>query len=227
MTTALELITDALVTASVLGINEAVQSEDAEFALRTLNGMVDGMATGPTWAYSTSEVVYSLPANTQTRTIGPSQQINVDRPMRLETGCYTRISGIDRPLAVVDFQDYAGAALKSTQSTWPSCVYYDARWPTGMLYFWPVGSACELHLFIHQRISEFADVSTAYNLPPAHRRALVLMLAEDLALRYGRELTPSLRLASANAQRALRRANLVVPTLKTEHSGSDWWVPPQ
>lgn len=229
MTTALQIITDALGKIGVLGAGDTMQSEDAQLALAMLNGIVDAWSNEPYSAYTVSEVTCNLNAGDYTKTIGPGQQIDVARPMRLEVGGFTRQANIDRSVDVWSYRDYNEITLKSVSATWPQGIYYDGGFPVGNIYMWPkVGIACTLHLMLQVRITQFDDLATDYSLPPGHKRTLGLCLAQELAPVYGRQLPPAIERQAANAKRLLKRSHVMVPDLRSglEPRG-DWWVPPR
>ena len=226
MTTANDIIGDALGKLGIASPGDAHSAEDVQLGLTSLNRLVDAMALTPSAAYAVSEVVTSVTAGAQSLTIGAAQQIAIARPVRLEPGCFTRLGGIDTPLRVVDFSEYAAAVQKSLGSTYADVVYYDRQMPTGRVYLWPAPAACALHLQVAQVISEFTGLHTAYTLPPGFRSALGYMLAEELAPDFGATLQPATIRRSYAAQRAVRRANTNIPHLGVVGAPAHgWWVP--
>lgn len=214
MTTANQLISDALVLIGVLGGAETVNGNDAVTGLRVLNRMLDAWRQQPNMATHSAWVQFTLPANTTTRTIGPSGQINVARPIKLELGCFTRYQGIDNPLTVVERDQYANVDLKSEAGSWPSSVYYEPASPIGTLYFWPLaGSNVEVFLAVRTQLTKFANLTTDYTLPDGYESAIVASLAERLAPVFERPVPPDVRAEASSARRALKRANAKVPTL--------------
>ncbi len=215
MTTANQLISDALFDLGVLGGAETVNGNDAMLGLRVLNRMLDAWRQQPHMATHSTWVQFTLPGNTQTRTIGPSGQVNVARPTELEIGSFVRYQGIDQPLTIATRDQYGAEDLKTLAGSWPSAVYYEPSAPIGTLYFWPLaGSSVDVFLAVRSQLSKFADLTTDYTLPDGYEAAIVPSLAERLARPFERVASPDLKLEAANARRALKRTNAKVPELE-------------
>jgi hypothetical protein len=212
MTTSLTIIKDAMVEIGAIGMVDTPEPEDSAHALRLLNRMIDALGVRGVYAYHTDWIVYTLPAATQTRTIGSGGNINTTRPVRLETGSFTRVSSIDRELKIATRDQWAMISQKTLDRSWPEWVYYEASSPLGTLHFWPQG-ACDVHLAIQQRLTAFADLSTDYTLPPGIEDMLTLSLSERLCRPFGRPIPGTLAQAAANARRAVKTANAQVPEL--------------
>ena len=214
MTTALEIIESAMGKINMLAAGETVSAEDADLCLSRLNSLVDAWGLESLMAYTTTETVFTLPANTTSRTIGAAQQINVARPVRIELGSFVRVGSNDYPLDAVGEPDYNGIALKSTQNGWPSKCHFDGGSPTGNVFFWPPASqSVEVHLVTLAPLSQFADTATDYTLPTGYKRALEFNLAIEIAPDFRAQVNPYVAGAAANSKRLIKRMNLSVPQL--------------
>lgn len=198
----------------IIGSADVVSGNDATVSLRVLNRMIDGWTQHPFLATHSAFISFALPANTQTRTIGPSGQVVSERPIKIEIGAYTSMGGIDQPLTVIERDVYAGIDLKTSQGSWPSVVYYEPASPAGALYFWPLaGASVTVNLPVRVQVSQFADLTTEYTLPDGYEAAIVPSLAEKLAPYFERAV-PAEVVRSANAARqVLKRANAKVPQM--------------
>lgn len=214
MTTALEIIESAMGKINMLAAGETVSAEDADMCLSRLNSLVDSWGIENLMAYTSTETVFTLPANTTSRTIGAAQQINVARPVRIELGSFVRISDNDYPLDAVGEVDYNGIALKSTQSGWPSKCHFDGGSPTGNVYFWPPASqSVEVHLVTLAPLALFADTATDYTMPTGYKRALEFNLATEIAPDFRAQVSTFVVSAAANAKRAIKRMNHKTPQM--------------
>lgn len=213
MTQAATLIKDALVDIGAIGTVETPEADDAALCLRRLNRMLDE------WKLSTLQAahyeVFSLPAGTQTRTIGTSGQVNVTHPVRIETGSFVRIGSSDYPLHVASRDQWAAICEKTLDGAWPAWVYYESSVPLGTLNFWPQG-ACEVHLAVRSAFTAFADLTTNYTLPEGAEGAIFKNLKEILCAPYNRPLTADIVTGASNARNALKRAHYTVPELVIE-----------
>ena len=215
MTTANTLIADALGSLGVLGSSGAsVNGNDLTLSLRVLNRMLDAWRQQPNMATHAAWVSFTLPANTATRTIGPSGQVDTVRPISLEIGSYSTFGGIDRELRTMERDQYAAIENKALAVTYPEHVYLEAASPLGTLYFWPLaGSAVTVKLAVRSQLATFADLTTDYTLPDGYEAAIVPSLAEKLAPYFERAVPPIVARDAAAGRAAIKRSNAKVPTL--------------
>jgi len=218
MTTATQIIERAYTVIGYKDPAEALDGQDANYALSVLNDLIDSWNTQTLYIYTTTEVVATTSG--KPITIGPAQTIATPRPVRLPTGSFARISGIDYPITWLDTEQYQSIVLKSTAATIPIYGFYDGGAPTGNLYFWPYQTtATEYHILVETQLTQWTALATDVTLTPGYNRALVYSLAEELAPGL-RELSPLVMKTAANARRAIRQANVVVPTLKYSDNGT-------
>lgn len=116
------------------------------------------------------------------------------RPLRITnafTRIYTQGSGLDYPIEIVDQARYVEIGFKAIQAPWPIVLWYNPTMPLGTLFFYqnPSGSA-QVFLYTDFILTNFADLTTAVNLPQGYSRALKRALARDLAPEYGAIWTP-------------------------------------
>ena len=212
MPTALQIIDRAYSLIGLKAAGEPLSADDANYALGALNSMVDSWNSQRLYIASVQEVVATISA--VTATIGTSAAFATTRPIALELGAYSLISGVSYPITLIDSATYAAIISKTATATFPTHVYYDKAVPTGTLYFWPVPSAAvEVHLVVQTQLASFADLSTTYTLAPGYQRAIEYSLAEELEPGIR---TPSMKLEkqAANARRVVKRTNVVVPQLQ-------------
>jgi len=211
MTTANDLINAAYVRIGFKDPSDALSGQDAAYALDALNDMIDHWNTQKLMIVTVQEVATNISG--QTVTIGPSATINVDRPVKMEDGAFTRSGGVDYPLKWIQREEYNALPLKNVFSTFPEYGYYDAALPTGTIYLYPYSTATiALHLQLQVQLSEFADLTTSYDLAPGYRRAIYLSLCEELADGL-RPLDPSIVRRASLARKAIKRTNARVPIL--------------
>jgi len=180
MTTANVLVTRAYDLIGYKDPSEALSGADASAGLDALNSMVDAWAVNALYVYATTYVTQSVSG--QSVTIGPGATINITRPVRVPAGGFFRSGDIDYSFEMIGRVQYEAFVLKSIDSPWPRFAYYEPSSPAGTLYFYPaVAATGELHLPVEQRITEFANLTTDYTLPPGYRAALEYSLAEELA----------------------------------------------
>jgi hypothetical protein len=211
MTTALQIIDRAYALLGYKAAGEALSSDDADYALDALNAMLDGWNTQSMCIVSADEIVGTVSG--VSATVGPGLTFDTPRPVDVLTGSFTRSAGIDYPVKWIDRETYANISLKTVQSTFPQYAYYDANMPTANVYFYPAPAApVDFHLAVQVQLTAFADLATDYPLAPGYLKALQYSLAEELAPGV-KELSMMVIRTAANARRAIRRSNVVVPQL--------------
>lgn len=185
MSTANDIINRALRSLSVIGQGESADADQAADALVSLNDMVAAWANESLMLYQVSQDVITLVPSKKDYTIGEgAYDVNSVRPMRIE-GAFIRQGGEDIPVTIVDRAAYRSIAQKSTQSTYPQWLYYDAGYPASTIRLWETPStAYSLYVDSLKPLTSFATLGAAVSLPPGYERALRLNLAVELMPEY-------------------------------------------
>lgn len=221
MTTVADFLTLALTDAGILGQGQIAAATDINNAFTRANWLL------AQWNRKRWLVFHllDLPLTTTgavSYTIGPGQQFNTPRPDRLEDGNFLRqlnTSGgqqVDYPLQLISSrEDYNRIRLKS-MGTWPSVIFYDSGWPTGLIYPWPVPQAnlYELHLLVKSQLTAFTALTQTINFPPEYEVALSYNLQVRLRVAYRMPADPAMIALAKDALNVIRLANVQVPTMK-------------
>ena len=114
------------------------------------------------------------------------------------------------PLALIGPDEYFTIAMKASSSFYPTHLYYNAEYPLGIIYVYPVPSVVNpLHLIYRKAFTEVSQLSDVLALPPGYEMALRYNLAVELAPEFG-VAVPALVLDRAAKSKAI---------LKTTNSG--------
>lgn len=223
ITTAGDLITLALKTSGVLGVGQTALAEDANDALTILQGMI-GSWNRRRWLIPHELDVYFQSTGALSYTVGASGNFNCPRPskimaafMRLSPGANGQPSSqsVDYPLEVIKArEDYNQIAVKGI-GTFPQFVFYDATFPLGTIYFWPVpASTFELHIAVMDQLTSLPTLKTSINLAPEYQDALLYSLAKRIRTVY--QLPPDDRLdgLAAECLQTIRTANSQIPRMR-------------
>lgn len=211
MPTALSIVNRAAEIIGYKDPDEALSGNDANNFLGILNSLLDSWNTQRLYIVTVARVTATVSANPAT--IGTGQTFNVTRPVRIEPGCFTRISNIDYPIEVIDRERYALIPDKTTTGSFPDVLYYEPGLPTGNVFFYPVPvSGVSVHLQVQTQLTAFADLGTDYNLAPGYKKALEYSLAEELAPGR-RPLEQQVMRQAAIARRAIKTTNFESPQL--------------
>lgn len=228
MATALSLIESAMSKIGMLAAGETVSAEDAAVGILRLNALMDSLENEGFFAYATADTIFTLPANTTSRTIGPAMQIALTRPVKLLSGSFCRIGVNDYPLDPISEPEYNAISLKSSVGSVSPCVaFYDGGTPTGNVYFWPVAAtSVEVHLITPTASTQATDTTTSFVLPPGYQRYIEFALAIDLAPDFNTTPNPAIIGAAANAKRQIKRTNARTPQLTLDRLSSGYGASP-
>jgi len=214
VTTANQIIGQALGLIGVRSANDPVSGGDAALCFERLNTLLDALKINPLNSYATIALTGTLAANTSTLTIGPTGTIAVaERPARIESAFFTA-GNLDYVVQSVTEEQYDAITLKAVSGLGPDFFYYEASLLNGVLSVYPRASAAiTLTLQVLTQVSEFADLTTDYDLAPGYRRYFAYLLAQEVAPDFERDVPPMVARGAANARRSVQRMNHVVPQL--------------
>lgn len=205
MTTALTLITDALIEIGAHDLGQSVPAEDAALGLRYLNRIMERWSNSPSMFPVLPET--SVPMNgAASYTIGPAGNVVSARPLRIDRATFV-LGDVEYPVNVLSRQEWDAIAVKDVTGAPVSDIWYDAANTNARVYVYPKAASGTLKLDAPTLLGTFASTSTVLDLPAGYESALVLTLASDLAGAFQRPVTPDLRVRTAGAVRVLKRTN--------------------
>jgi len=219
MTTAREIITDALRDINAVGVGQTPLAQNIQDGFRRLNAML-GQWRAQRWTVYHLLDLSKVATGATYYTIGSGGDFNVSvPPPKIEAAYIRQLQGtlsVDYPLTQIPtYEDYSRVPVKALQA-FSSAFFYDTSWPLGKIYFWPIPNddSYEVHIIVRDVLTSFATLNTVLNLPPEYEEALRMQLAKRLAPTYGKDLSP---LYLANAKTALgmvKTSNLQIPLLE-------------
>lgn len=217
--TPVRLIQLILRDAGVTGVGQTPRAEDNTDVFDTLNMMLDEWATKRWLVYHLVSVSVAT-TGAQSYTIGAGGTFNTTRPDQVQAAFFRSTSNPAQPVDYVladigSREDYNRIAIKSV-GTWPSYYWYDAAYPLGVLYPWPVPSAGigELHLSLKQPLTQFADLTTDIALPPVYINALRWCGAQRIRPMYQLPKSQQIDDLARAALAAVRGPNIQIPTMR-------------
>jgi len=153
-------------------------------------------------------------------TVGPGQQFDVARPDRLEAARIIQNNppvpnDVGWPLHIVQsMEDYNNIRLQHLGSL-PRYVFYDAAWPIGKIFFWPIPNFSYTgRIITKQQFTALDNLSDVLDFPPEYNRAIRFTLQDELISAYKLPPDPMVSARAMGAVDVIRRANLQIPTLK-------------
>jgi len=229
-TTGNALVRDAFTLLGVFAPSETIPADDAIYGLSVLNDLVDGWIVEELTIPFVLREVFTVTANQQTYTYGPSGEFNSTRPTRL-SGAGLLLAGstpeIEIPRAVLTEDGWEALQIKTLPNLLWTSVYYNPTYAgeTGTLSLWPIPTtgANSCVCYRPSPVAGFAALATTYDLPPGATKALKYNLAVELAGPYGQPPTPALAMLAPKSLASFKRSNYkltdlpVDPALTTMH----------
>jgi hypothetical protein len=222
------LLTQALIIAGVVGIDESVEPAISSMALDFANDLIAQWQHERYMVYQLVDYGFAS-TGAQSYTVGAGQNFNINpRPDRLEYAFLRQLSNngmpapnagtqpFDWPLEVIDaYEDYAAIRLK-TLGTFSAAVFYDPGWPVATLKPWPVPqqSIYELHILCKQTLPRFPNLQASVAFPPEYGAALKWCLARRFKVGFQMPADSSLNGLAAQGKNIIRKANAQIPTLR-------------
>lgn len=222
------MLTDALETGGIVGLDEAPEQMVINKALRVANRMISQWQHERYMVYQLVDYgVVSTGANYYS--VGQGQPFNINPPPdRLEYAFLRQVSGsgqppinggsepFDWPLDVIDaYEDYAAIRLKNL-GTFSAAVFYDPGFPLARLLPWPIPQATiyELHILVKQTLARFINLEQSIVFPPQYEAAMEWCLARRLRAAFQLPADMTINELAAQAKNTIRKANVQVPTLR-------------
>ena len=220
---AYDLITDAFAELNVFLPGESVPNGDAQFGLRSLNGLLGSWAQQHLTIPSTARLLFDLVADqggpTTPYSIGSGGDFDTPRPanpaaLRGAALAMVTTPAFELPIDVLSPAEWQGLLNKTLSGSLPTMLFYDPTFTAGLgaIYLWPqpTDTTNQLVLYLDTALSTFADLTTAYQLPPGYRDALAFSLAARLATPYGRSVSQELTMKADKAVSLIKRGNVTL-----------------
>lgn len=181
-----------------------------------LNQWVSGLSTQRLSIYYVPRITKNLTAGTASYTVGSGGDIDIVRPLWIDRANLiydtSQSPSTEILMRMYSDQEWQLVAQKSLTATYPTGVYYDYSYSSGLsrIYVWPIptSSATQLVLYAPQQaLSEFATLTTPYTFPPGYERMLRTNLACEISPMYQVAVTPDLRRQAQESLADVKRAN--------------------
>lgn len=227
------LVNLALKLCGVGGVGVDPSAEDSNDAFTLLNMMLAEWQTKRWLVYSLVDTAVAS-TGAISYSVGPTSDFAIARPDRLEAAFFRM--NVTSPTAQVDYpvrllqarEDYNRITLK-TLTTFPLIAFYDAEYPVGNVFFWPVPPAgeYEMHITTKTAIGAFSGLTQTVSLPPNYQNALLYNLAERLLTLYRLPMDPAITGIAKGSLEAIRLSNAQIPKARldpnlTPKRGGSW-----
>ena len=210
MATANDQINGALRLIGQLAEGETPSAETSQDALAAMNQMIDSWNTERLSIYTTQDQVFTWPASTIHRTLGPSGDFVGNRPVLLDDSTYFRDPGtnVSYGIKIINQQQYDGIAVKTVTSTYPQVMWINMDYPNMDMYVFPVPTrALEWHFISVDELTQPATLATELSFPPGYLRAFKYNLACEISAEFGVEPSAQVQRIAMSSKRNIKRIN--------------------
>ena len=210
METAGDIINGSLRLLGVLAEGETPSAETSQDALRAMDQMIDSWNTERLAVFSTQDQVFTWPAATLSRTLGPSGDFVGNRPILLDDATYFKdpSTGVSYGIKMINQQQYDGIAVKTVSSTFPQVIFTNMTYPDIEMFIYPRPTRdLEWHFISVEELTQPATLNTTLSFPPGYLRAFRYNLACELAPEFGVEPPPQVQRIAMYSKRNLKRIN--------------------
>ncbi len=219
MTTARDIITLALNDAGVFGMGQTPGAEDINNGLIRLQDMMSQWQRVRWLIWHLVDV--ECPATGATSyNIGPGEVLDFARPDRLEAARIIQNNppspnDVGWPLGIIQSKERYNNIRLQHLGSFPNYIFYDAAFPIGKVYPWPLPSSLyTLRVIIKEVLQTFATLNDVLAMPPEFSRAIRYNLQEEFLSAYKLPPDPLLTKRAAAALNIIRNANFQMPTLQ-------------
>jgi hypothetical protein len=209
-TSAGDQINGAMRLIGMLAEGETPSAAASQDALSAMNQMIDSWNTERLSVFSTQDQIFTWPASTQSRTLGPTGNFVGNRPVLLEDSTYFRdaATNVSYGIKIINQQQYNGIAVKTVTSTYPQIMWVNMTYPDIEMYVYPVPlRPLEWHFVSVEELTQPAVLATTLSFPPGYLRAFKYNLACEIAAEFGVEPSPQVQRIAMTSKRNLKRIN--------------------
>lgn len=141
--------------AGVLGVGQTLLDQDINDGFILLNRMLSQWQKRR-WLVPNLIDISALGNGQISNLIGPGQYYNSARPDKIQAAYFKQLNSnnlvnndVSYPLRPIwSYEDYALIQLKNL-TTWPTCFFYDGKFPNGNVFIWPIpDQTYEIHLIV-------------------------------------------------------------------------------
>lgn len=218
-----QLLTDALMDAGVVGIDEAIENPMLNRAFRAANNFIaETNRSRYMLFYLRTYGVTSTGA--ESYSVGNGQQFDTgqSRPDRIEFAVLRQNSSagpnsgpFDWPLQIIPAaENYQAIRLKQL-GTFSRAIFLETSWPVGYVKPWPIPQAgiYEVRVTFKELLMLFPNLQFQLAMPPEYQSYLQYGLAKRFRSNYQLPPDAELNAMAAQAKNSIRLANVQVPIL--------------
>lgn len=209
--TATEIIYGSLVDIGEVGAGEVASTDDLDYGLVRLNGIIDSWSTERLSLYAVVHALLTLIANQQDYTMGPSAAdfTSEGRPVLIQTMSIV-LGGttIRFPMNILTAKQWAMIPEKGLSGKLPTDVYVDNQFPNLGFHLAPIPTVAQgIEIFYWAALTQFPDLTTDVGFPPGYMDALKYTLMLHLSPAYEKPIDPAILALAQSKKAAIQTLN--------------------
>lgn len=220
MSTARDLIYGSLRLIGAVATGEVPSASEQVDALSVLNDMLDSWTLESLMIVSKIKETFVLIPGQQTYTMGVGGNFNTSRPLEIQRAAIIDTTNPpinEIPVAIINLDQWANIAIKSTNSYYPTMLYPEGTSPLETLNLWPIPSiAVSLAIYSWKPLTSIATPNTVITVPPGYAKALRYNLAIELAPEYGKQPDQAIVAGALESKENIKRKNIKPLYLETD-----------
>lgn len=223
------ICTEAAQELGVIAAGDTLQQPMASMFLSQLARLVDDWNANRAMIFATDFLTFTFTPGLNPHTIGPTGTWVVDeRPVQIEAAVVvlsSGVTGVNAPQIRIHDQNvgiptwFSSLTTPNIQTSYPTDAYYNATWPNGSFYLWPVpATAYDCQIQVRMPLGSFT-LDTVFSMPQGYRSAMTLTLAENASSLFPNTLTAKLERRAVDARNAIAANNTGGGALSTQDPG--------
>jgi hypothetical protein len=197
-----------LLVQRIRNFNQTASVDDIATCQIALNNLLDEMNSAGISVYSTAPVLFVLSTGQASYSVGPGGNINIPRPVKVESWNIRTSSGQAIGGKPVDALEFAMlAADRSAQGARVKALNYDAAFPLASVHLYPIPNGGTLELWVWSQLAPITNFASALNYPPGYLQAIVYNLAMAIGPKFERPVDPGIKIIADGALAALGATN--------------------
>lgn len=152
--------------------------------------------------------------------VGPGQPLNTPRTDQIEAAFIRQVipsspTPVDFPLRVLSSrEEYSRITLKTLAAAPPDCLWFDAGFPTGLVYPWPLpSSAWQLHIVVKGILNSVDNLTDDTGMPDEYQEAIYANLYIRLCSAFRLPQDKMIVKMAKKGMQTIRASNAQIPVM--------------
>jgi len=214
--TASDLVRAAMRLIQVSSSDTDITAAELDDGIESLNRMLDSWSADELMLYHVVRESFWLESGKNPYTIGIDGDFDTTRPIKIVGAnlvLYNAGIPVTYPMQVINWDAYNAIRLKTLATNIPGSLYYDAEFPLGSCYIYPLFSpsnsatSAQITLSSWKPLAVIESATDTMEFPPGYWEALVYNLALRLAEEYQFEVRANTQNLAAMSLKRVKRIN--------------------